>query len=141
MTSDLVKDDRHDEEVQQEALGGVRAVKVEKDEREEKSDELETGVTERRAQEFQPSHGGQQNIAAAEKHPTLGCAHACSDSLCTLGASLDSQLLAVTEGEAVVGECAQHDGGVHDVLLKAQQPDVQALKPHQHGVLCNQETD
>lgn len=66
-TSDLVKDDGHDEEVQQEALGGVRAVKVEKDEREEKSDELEAGVTEGRAQELQSGHGGQQNIAAADK--------------------------------------------------------------------------
>lgn len=49
--------------------------------------------------------------------------------------SLDSQLLAVTEGEAVVGERAQHDGGVHHVLLEAQEPHVQPLKPHQHGVL------
>lgn len=50
--------------------------------------------------------------------------------------SLDSQLLAVTEGEAVISECAQHDGGVHHVLLEAQEPHVQALKPHQHSVLC-----
>lgn len=84
MTSDLVKDDRHDEEVQQEALGGVGAVEVEKDEREEKSDELAAGVTERRAQEFQSSNGGQQNIAAAEKHTSLGGANACSNSPCTL---------------------------------------------------------
>lgn len=44
--SHLVEDNRHDEEVQQEALGGVRAVKVEKDEREEQSEELEAGVAE-----------------------------------------------------------------------------------------------
>lgn len=42
----LVEDDRHDEEVQQEALGGVRTVKVEKDEREEKSEELEAWIAE-----------------------------------------------------------------------------------------------
>lgn len=50
---------------------------------------------------------------------------------------LDSQLLAVTEGEAVVSQRAQHDGGVHHILLKAQKPHVQSLKPHQHSVLCN----
>lgn len=38
--------------------------------------------------------------------------------------SLDSQLLAVAEGEAVVGEGAQHDSGVDQVLLEAQQPHV-----------------
>ena len=42
----LVKDNRHDEEVQQEALGGVRTVKVEKNKCEEKSEELEAGITE-----------------------------------------------------------------------------------------------
>lgn len=50
---------------------------------------------------------------------------------------LDSQLLAVTEGEAIIGERAQHDGRVHHILLKAQEPHVQSLKPHQHSVLCN----
>lgn len=69
--SDLVKDDGHDEEVEQEALGGVRTVEVEEDEREEKSDELEAGVTEGRAQQLQTGHGGQQNVAAAEKHSSL----------------------------------------------------------------------
>ncbi len=51
--------------------------------------------------------------------------------------SLDSQLLAVTEGEAVISERAQHDGGVHYVFLKAQESHIQSLKPHQHRVLCN----
>lgn len=46
----------------------------------------------------------------------------------------------MAEGEAVIGERAQHDSRVHNVLLKAQQPHVQTLKPHQDGVLCNQET-
>lgn len=66
-----MKDDGHDEEVQQEALGGVRAVKVEEDEREEKSDELEAGVTEGRAQQLQTGDGGQQDVAAAERHSSL----------------------------------------------------------------------
>lgn len=51
--------------------------------------------------------------------------------------SLDPQLLAVAEGEAVIGERAQHDGGVHHVLLEAQEPHVQSLEPHENGVLCN----
>lgn len=50
----------------------MRAVEVEKDEREEKSDELEAGVTERRAQEFQPGNRRQENIAATEKRNSLG---------------------------------------------------------------------
>lgn len=41
-----MEDNRHDEEVQQEALGGVRTVEVEKDECEEQSEELEAGVAE-----------------------------------------------------------------------------------------------
>lgn len=44
--SDLVEDNRHDEEVQQEALGDVRTVKVEKDECKEQSEELEARVAE-----------------------------------------------------------------------------------------------
>lgn len=44
--ADLVEDDRHDEEVQQETLRGVRTVEMEKDEREEQSEELEAGVAE-----------------------------------------------------------------------------------------------
>ena len=51
--------------------------------------------------------------------------------------SLDPQLLAVAEGEAVIGERAQHDGGVHHVLLEAQETHVQSLEPHENGVLCN----
>lgn len=42
----LVEDYGHDEEVQQKALGGARAVKVEKDECKEKSEKLEAGVAE-----------------------------------------------------------------------------------------------
>lgn len=42
----LVKDDGHDEEVQQEALRGARTVEVEKDKREEQSEELEARVAE-----------------------------------------------------------------------------------------------
>lgn len=45
----------------------MRAVEVEEDQREEKSDELEAGVTEGRAQEFQPGNRRQENIAAAGK--------------------------------------------------------------------------
>lgn len=50
--------------------------------------------------------------------------------------SLDSQPLAVTEGETVIGEGAEHDGGVHHVLLEAQEPHVQTLEPHEHRILC-----
>lgn len=52
------------------------------------------------------------------------------------GHSLDSQLLAVTEGEAIIGESAEHDGGVHHVLLEAQEPHVQTLEPHEHSIVC-----
>ena len=41
----------------------------------------------------------------------------------------------MTEGETVVSECAQYDGGVHHVLLKAQEPHVQSLEPHQYSIL------
>lgn len=50
--------------------------------------------------------------------------------------SLNSQLLAVTKGEAIISERAQHNGRVHHVFLKAQEPHIQSLKPHQHSVLC-----
>lgn len=60
----------------------MRAVEVEKDECEEKSDELEAGVTERRAQKFQPSNRRQENIAAAEKHNSLGRAQARHNAIC-----------------------------------------------------------
>ena len=60
--SHLVEDDGHDEEVQQEALGGVRTVEVEKDEREEQGEELEAGVAEGRTQKFQPGDCRQENI-------------------------------------------------------------------------------
>lgn len=63
--SNLVEEDAHDEEVQQEALRGVRTVKVEKDQREEQREELETGVAEGRAQQLQSRNGGQQDVAAA----------------------------------------------------------------------------
>lgn len=51
--------------------------------------------------------------------------------------SLDSQLLAVTEGKAIISERTQHDCGVHHILFKAQEAHVQSLKPHEHSVLCN----
>lgn len=54
--------------------------------------------------------------------------------------SLDSQLLAVTESKAVVSERAQYDGRVHYVLLKAQESNIQTLKPHQHSILCETRT-
>lgn len=57
--------------------------------------------------------------------------------LCLWFHPLDSQLLAVAEGEAIISERAQHDGGVHYVLLKAQEPHIQSLKPHQHSILCS----
>lgn len=44
--SNLVKENAHDEEVQQETLGGVWTVKVEKDQCEEQREELETRVAE-----------------------------------------------------------------------------------------------
>lgn len=56
---------------------------------------------------------------------------------CEMICSLDSQLLAVAEGEAVIGERAQHDGRVHHILLEAQQPHIESLKPHQHSILCS----
>lgn len=59
-----MENDGHDEEVQQEALRGVRAVKVEKDKCEEQSEELETGVTERGTQELQAGDRRQENITA-----------------------------------------------------------------------------
>lgn len=62
----LVEDNRHDEEVQQETLGGVRTVEVEKNEREEKREELEAGVAEGGAQEFQPGDRRQEDVAAAK---------------------------------------------------------------------------
>lgn len=62
--SDLVKDNGHDEEVQQEALRGARTVEVEKDEREEQSEELEARVAEGRAKQFQSGDRGQQDVAA-----------------------------------------------------------------------------
>lgn len=65
--SHLVEDDGHDEEVQQEALGGVRTVEVEKDEREEQSEELEAGVAEGRAQELQSGDGRQENVTAGRQ--------------------------------------------------------------------------
>lgn len=62
----------------------MRAVEVEKDEREEKSDELEAGVTERRAQEFQASNCRQENIAATGKHNSSGRAQDTRDAICRL---------------------------------------------------------
>lgn len=153
--SDLVEDNRHDEEVQQEALGDVRTVKVEKDECKEQSEELEARVAEGWAQEFQSSDGRQENVAARGTNKSLDdrckkwfsthtSTHTRRD-LQTLQVTcnmwyvnpLDSQLLPVTEGEAIVSERAQDDGGVDHVLLEAQEPHIQSLKPHQHGILCN----
>lgn len=59
-----MKDNGHDEEVQQEALRGTRTVEVEKDEREEQSEELEARIAEGRAKQFQSGDRGQQDIAA-----------------------------------------------------------------------------
>lgn len=59
-----MKEDAHDEEVQQEALRGVWTVEVEKDQREEQGEELEARVAEGRAQQFQSGDGGQQDVAA-----------------------------------------------------------------------------
>lgn len=59
-----MKEDAHNEEVQQEALGGAWTVKVEKDQREEEREELEARVAEGRAQQLQPCNGGQQDVAA-----------------------------------------------------------------------------
>lgn len=41
----------------------------------------------------------------------------------------------MAEGEAVVGQGAEHDGRVDDVLLKTQKARVEALEPHQLGVV------
>lgn len=54
-----MKDDGHDEEVQQEALRGAWTVEVEKDKREEQSEELEARVAEGRAKQFQSGDRGQ----------------------------------------------------------------------------------
>lgn len=54
----------HDEEVQQEALGGTWTVEVKENERKEQSEELEAGVAEGWAQEFQSSDCRQENITA-----------------------------------------------------------------------------
>jgi len=62
----LVENNRHDEEVQQEALGEVWTVEVEEDECEEQREELEAGVAERWTQEFQSSNRCQENVAAGD---------------------------------------------------------------------------
>lgn len=59
-----MEDNRHDEEVQKEALWGAWTVKMEKDEREKQCEELEAGVAEGRTQEFQSSNCRQENITA-----------------------------------------------------------------------------
>lgn len=56
--------------------------------------------------------------------------------LCALtGHLLDSKSFAVTQGEAVVGQCAQNDGRINQILLKEEQTNVQTLEPHQHSIL------
>lgn len=148
LLSHLVENNRHDEEVQQEALRGMRTVEVEKDEGEEQGEELETGVAEGCTQEFQACDCRQENITAGDgtkkssdnRYNRWFITNTHTHTLVFVAIcvhSLDSQLLAVTEGEAIIGQRAQHDGGVHHVLLKAQEAHVQSLKPHQHGILCN----
>lgn len=61
-----MEQDGHDEEVQQETLRGMWTIKVEKDEREEQSEEVCAGVTEGRAQEFQTSDCGQEDVTAGD---------------------------------------------------------------------------
>lgn len=147
-----MKEDAHDKEVQQEALGGVWTVEVEKDKCEEQREELEARVAEGRAQQLQSSNGGQQDVAAGGRsnrskgvsqavnhahtytHSCEGDAkHAALPSVCVH--LLDSQLLAVAECKAVISERAQHDGRVHHVFLEAQQANVEPLEPHQHCIL------
>lgn len=142
-----MEDDRHYKEVQQEALGGVRTVEVEKKQSEEQSEELEAGVTEGCPQEFQSGNCRQEDVTAGDDRLNIRIntltlqtpASVCSFVFLRPCASnsLDSQLLAVAEGKAVISERAQNNGGVHHVLLKAEQSHVQAFKPHQHGVLWN----
>lgn len=123
-------------------------VKVEKDQREEQSEELEARVTEGCTQEFQSGDCRQENVTAGGQHKQefrrqiQRALHQSDCVLCCVFVavgvhSLNSQLFAVTKGKAIVSECTQHDGRVHQVLLKAQEPHVESLKPHQHSVLWN----
>lgn len=48
---------------------------------------------------------------------------------------LYTQLFPVAEGEAVISKGTQHNGRVHDILLKAQEPYIEALEPHQLRIL------
>lgn len=48
---------------------------------------------------------------------------------------LYTQLFPVAEGEAVISKGTEHNGRVHDILLKAQEPYIEPLKPHQLCIL------
>lgn len=42
----------------------------------------------------------------------------------------------MAEGEAIIGKCTENDGGVDNILFKAQQSHIEPLKPHQMSILC-----
>lgn len=48
---------------------------------------------------------------------------------------LYTQLFPVAKGKAIISKGTEHDGRVHDILLKAQEPYIEPLEPHQLSVL------
>lgn len=69
--TDLVEDNGHNKKVQQKGFRGSAAVKLEEDDSEDESDELEAGIAEGGAEELHPSNCHQQDITAGARHRDL----------------------------------------------------------------------
>lgn len=68
----LAAEQRHDEVVEQEALGEARAVEVKEQDGEGQGQVLLRRAAESRAQQLQPSHGHEQRPAAVGQRQALG---------------------------------------------------------------------
>lgn len=68
---DLVEDDGHEEEVEQECLRGTAAVKLKEDDGEDECEELVAGIAEGGSKKLHPSNCHQQDITAGARHRHL----------------------------------------------------------------------
>jgi len=66
--TDLVEDDGHEEEVEQECFRGTAAVKLKEDDGEDECEELVAGIAEGGTKKLHPSNCHQQDITAGARH-------------------------------------------------------------------------
>lgn len=70
-STDLVEDDGHEEEVEQECFRGTAAVKLKEDDGEDEREELVAGIAEGGTKKLHPSNCHQQDITAGARHRHL----------------------------------------------------------------------